>query len=190
MRLREPISTAFQNLRVSDQVTQVTREASSPGGRPGTSGPRSCLVTICIARAYELKARSGKAGPVAPFYYYQFHTAEEKYSEARTGSSPLFDTRDNYPVTLDEAMRRYLKSQALEIAFFDDDAPVSGMPGGGQAGAPSDQDVDDLIGICKVPMGDLADGIGINEDFPIRALNGTEAGSVRVQITIVDAATG
>ena len=127
---------------------------------------------------------------VAPFYYYQFHTADEKYSEAATGSSPVFGTRDNYPVILDEAMRRYLKSQTLDVAFFDDNAPVSWMPGGGQSSAPAGQDVDDLIGICKVPLADLAEGIGINQDFAIRDLNDIEAGTARVQITIVDAATG
>lgn len=189
MRLREPISAAFENLRVTEQVEEVTREAGIPGGRPGASGPRSCLVTICVAQAHDLKVASGKMAQVAPFYYYQFHTFDEKYSEASTGSSPVFGSRDSYPVTLDEPMRRYLKAQTLDVAFFDDNAPVSGMPGGAQSNAPG-QEVDDLIGICKVPLADLAEGIGINADFPIRGLSGVEAGTARVRITIVDATTG
>lgn len=80
---------------------------------------------------------------------------------------------------LDEAVRRYLESQTLDIAFFDDNAPVSGVPGGAQSGA-AGQEVDDLIGISKVPLADLAEGIGINGDFTIKDLNGLQAGTARV----------
>lgn len=72
-----------------------------------------------------------------------------------------------------------MNSQTLDIAFFDDNAPVSGVPGGGQSGA-ADQEVDDLIGISKVPLVDLADGIGINGDFKIKNLIGVDAGTVKV----------
>lgn len=189
MRLREPVSAAFQALRDREQIDQVTREASAPGGRPGMAGPRPCRITISVPRASNLRVASGKMAQIAPFFYYRFHTSDEKYSEASTGANPVFSDQDSYAVTLDEVTRRYLESQTLDIAFFDDNAPVSGVPGGAQSGA-AGQDVDDLIGICKVPLADLAGGIGIEEDFTIKDLSGVEAGTARVQITIVDATSG
>lgn len=47
-RLREPVAAALQALRNREQVDQVTREASAPGGRPGMAGPRNCRVTISV----------------------------------------------------------------------------------------------------------------------------------------------
>lgn len=85
----------------------------------------------------------------------------------------MFNNQESYTLILDETTRRYLNSQTLDIAFFDDNAPVSGVPGGGQSGA-ADQEVDDLIGICKVPLADLADGISINGDFPVKDLVGVD----------------
>jgi len=147
------------------------------------------MLTINVMQGHDLKVGFSKAAPVAPFFYYQFHTFDEKYSEAAKGNNPVFNSKENFAVKFDEAMLRYLETQTLDVAFFDDNAPVSGMPSGAQSLSPAGQEVDDLIGICKVPLADLANGIGINKDFKVCDLNGAEVGKVTVQITVVDVST-
>jgi len=43
-----------------------------------------------------------------------------------------------------------------------------------------------MIGISKIPMKDIAKGVGINAEFDIKGINGKINGKVTVKITVVD----
>lgn len=85
----------------------------------------------------------------------------------------------------DDGAMKYLESQALNIVIFDDNAPMTGIEKGGQAAGPGTE-VDDLIGTARVPLADLAKGIGINEDFDVRGLHNEKRGKMTVKISITD----
>ena len=69
--------------------------------------------------------------------------------------------------------------------FFDDNAPLTGIERGGQSSAAGGE-VDDMIGIAKVPLSDLAKGSSINSDIAIKSLKGDNRGKVTIKITVTD----
>ena len=44
----------------------------------------------------------------------------------------------------------------------------------------------DLIGTCRIPLSDLAKGIGINGDFDVRGLSNESRGKMTVKISTVN----
>lgn len=53
------------------------------------------------------------------------------------------------------------------MILFDDSAPVTGVERGAKALTEGDQ-VEDMIGIAKVPLKDILRGATIHDNFPIR----------------------
>lgn len=74
----------------------------------------------------------------------------------------------------------YLESQSLDIIFCDDSAPVTGMQKGGQSSEPFE--VDDMIGIARVPLKTLIKSKMINQSFDIVTFNGLKNGEVSIKI--------
>ena len=91
-------------------------------------------------------------------------------------------------MNFDDGTMKYLESQPLTIVVFDDNAPMTGIERGGQSSGAGGDDVDDLIGTCRISLADLAKGIGINGDFDIRGLHNESRGKMTVKITVVDPA--
>lgn len=190
LRLRKPIAEAMRYHRDMGEVREAARDASATGDKQGPAGPRQCIVTIQVDRGQDLKVGYGNVAQIAPFFYYQFFTFEEKYSHAATGCNPSFQDTQAYTMTFDDGTLRYLEAETLDIAFFDDNAPVAGVERGGQSTGQIGQEVDDLIGISKIPLRDLAKRIGINGDFDILDARGQRAGKVVLKISIVDTSAG
>ena len=98
---------------------------------------------------------------VAPFFYYQFFTFDERYSANGTGVNPKFDDTYSYEVTFDSRAIDYFETENLEVILFDDNAPIAGQ-------GESQSQGDDMIGICKIPLKSLVAGCSIHEKCPIR----------------------
>jgi hypothetical protein len=62
---------------------------------------------------------------------------------------------------------------------------MTGIENGGQA----EQD-DDMIGICKIPLADMAAGLGISGEFTIIGSLGEPRGLVNVKLTVVNTSGG
>lgn len=63
---------------------------------------------------------------VAPFFYYQFFTFDERYSTNDTGVNPKFNDTYSYEVTFDSRAVDYFETESLEVILFDDNAPIAG----------------------------------------------------------------
>ena len=77
-----------------------------------------------------LEVRYGTAAKIAPFFYYQFFTFEEKFSRTGAGPNPTFQDTEAYTMRFDDGTMKYLEEQYLEIMFIDDNAPAPGIEAG------------------------------------------------------------
>jgi hypothetical protein len=64
---------------------------------------------------------------VAPFFYYQFFTFDERYSVNGSSVNPKFDDTYSYEVTFDSRAIEYFETENLEVILFDDNAPIAGQ---------------------------------------------------------------
>jgi len=62
-----------------------------------------------VVAAHGLKFKYSEVSDVAPFFYYQFFTFDERYSSNSAGINPRFDDSYSYEVTFD----------ARAIAYFE-----------------------------------------------------------------------
>ena len=117
---------------------------------------------------------------VAPFFYYQFFTFDERYSTNGQGVNPRFDDTYSYEVTFDSRAVEYFESENLEIILFDDNAPIAGQGSANGQG-------DDMIGICKVPLKSLVAGCSIHEKCPIRLPGSVDVvGQLEIKLSVMD----
>ena len=192
MRLRKPIQEAMRYYRDMTEVRDATRAASATGSGKDAKAPRAgkVTVTIEIPGCRDLRGSHGDVSQIAPFFYYQFYTFDERYSHTGAGPNPLFNDARSYTLAWDDGTVKYLETQSLDIILFDDSAPMSGIERGGQASG-GGQEIEDMIGVCKIPLADLAKRNGIDGDFDVRGRLAELRGKVRVKIVISDAgATG
>jgi len=72
--------------------------------------------------------------------------------------------------------------------LFDNDAPLTGIEAAGQSGA---ENIDDMIGIARIKLADLAKGQGIAGDFDVVGLENKDyRGKITLKMAIVDAQAG
>jgi len=174
--------------RDTTEVMDATRAATTANGKPGSQPLNKQLVTIQVVACKDLQVPYGDAFKIAPFFYYHFFTFDERYSQTAAGNNPTFQDSQTYSMQFDDGTMKYLESQTLDIVFFDDNAPLTGLERGGQSSNLAGPEVDDMIGICKLPLADLAKGSGINGDFAIKGLKGEPRGKVTIKISVVDTA--
>jgi hypothetical protein len=63
---------------------------SEVDGGLGLRGKRK-IVTISVLGCRDLKVKYGEIAKIAPFFYYQFYTFDERYSSTAHGPEPQFD---------------------------------------------------------------------------------------------------
>ena len=163
MRLRKPIREAvrhFENLRdVNALATKPVSGKVSVGGK--------CMVIIQVVGCKDLKPSNEGVTKMAPFFFYQFYTFDERYSHTAEGRHPKFNDNRSYTLDFDAGAQRYFETQSLDIILFDNDAPLTGIEA---AGAVGNENIDDMIGIARVKLHDLAKGQGIAGDFDVVGL--------------------
>jgi len=93
MRMRKPIQDAMRFHRDMTDVKNTTRAAT---GKVDPSAKQ--LVTIQVAQCKNLSVPYGDASKIAPFFYYQFFTFDERYSQTSAGPNPNFSDSQTYTV--------------------------------------------------------------------------------------------
>ena len=94
---------------------------------------RKKQVTIQVVKCQDLNVKYASYAKIQPFFYYQFYTYEERYSSSAQGTNPVFNDTFSYDLTFDSKVISYLERESLEIIFFDDSAPVTGVEKGAKA---------------------------------------------------------
>ena len=158
MRLRKPIHESMRYFREKNEIANMTKATQM---NLGTLQPPKRLVTIQIVGAHNLQMKYAELSDVAPFFYYQFFTFDERYSANGSSVNPKFDDTYSYEVTFDSRAIEYFETENLEVILFDDNAPIAGQGSNMAQG-------DDMIGICKIPLKSLVAGCSIHEKCPIR----------------------
>ena len=123
MRLRKPIHESMRYFREKNEIANMTKTTQLS---LGTLAPPKRLVSIQIVAAHNLKMKYAEISDVAPFFYYQFFTFDERYSTNGQGVNPRFDDTYSYEVTFDSRAVEYFESECLEVILFDDNAPIVG----------------------------------------------------------------
>ena len=147
----------------------------------GSVKPQKKLVTITIVGAKGLKTRYADMSNVSPFFFYQFYTFDDRYSANSVGLNPQFNDTYSYEVLVDAKAMDYFNSETLDVILFDDNAPIAGV-----ALDQNQQENDDMIGVCKIPLECLTTGCSAHEVYPIKAAEtNTEVGQLEVRIDIM-----
>ena len=73
--------------------------------------------------------------------------------------------------------------------MFDDNAPITGVERGGKALHEGEQN-EDMIGVAKIPLGELIKGASIHDRFPIKSLRNENCGQLEIKLTIMDMDSG
>ena len=179
MRLRKPIQDINRFHREMADIKNATLRADNLNLKNNQK-----IITISVLKCFNLQTKSSDVTKIAPYFTYQFFTYEEKYSLTTRGCNPVYHDSQSYTLTLDDDTINYLNTTDLQIVFIDDEAPMSGIARGGQAAGDG---VDDLIGIARIPLGDIPKGVGIDGEFEIRGPDGDSRGKAQIKITIVSA---
>ena len=129
MRLRKPIREAVRYYESLADVNKATANTFTPGVKGGLGG--KCMVTIQVVGGKELKAANESVTPMAPFFFYQFYTFDERYSHTAEGRNPRFGDTRSYTMDFDEGALKYFQTQTLDIILFDNDAPLTGIEAAG-----------------------------------------------------------
>ncbi len=56
----------------------------------------------------DIKAKYSGLSSIAPFFYYQFYTFDERYSATAASENPIFEDSQNYEVSFDAKLINYL----------------------------------------------------------------------------------
>lgn len=124
MRLRKPIHESMRYYREKNEIANMTKMSQM---NLGTLAPAKRLVSIQIVGALNLQMKYAELSDVAPFFYYQFYTFDERYSTNASGVNPKFNDTYSYEVTFDSRAIDYFESESLEVILFDDNAPITGQ---------------------------------------------------------------
>lgn len=88
MRMRKPISEAMRFYREKNEIANMTAQGKL---QDVDIKSRKKLITIQIVGAKDIKVKYSGISKIAPFFYYQFYTFDERYSSTSTGDNPIFE---------------------------------------------------------------------------------------------------
>ena len=188
MRLRKPIQEAMRFYRETNEINNMTR-ALSINPQAGSSKPVKKLITITVVAAHNLKMKYAAVADVAPFFFYQFYTFEDRYSHNAAGVNPTFNDPCSYEVLFDAKALGYFEKEPLEIYLFDDHAPIAGTAIG-ENSAQAAGEADDMIGTASIPLNGLVSGCSTHEKYQVKAPgSGTVVGDLEVKLAVMDLET-
>lgn len=112
--------------REQNEIKNVERAITSFPGQTSLKSTKK-LITISVIGASGLKVAYSDISEIAPFFFYQFYTFDDRYSHNAAGINPRFNDQYSYEVTFDNKAMSYFEKEHLEIILFDDNAPISGV---------------------------------------------------------------
>lgn len=163
MRLRRPIQEAWRYHREKTEIDNMTR-AVALNPKTGTLSAQKKIITIRVICCKDLQISYAGIKEVAPFFFYQFYTFDDRYSKNGHGLNPTFDDTFSYEVVFDHRAQSYFEKEFLEIIIFDDNAPIAGQ-------AFVNQPNDDMIGKARIPLKSVGQSMSLHEKFTITAPN-------------------
>lgn len=147
-----------------------------------TLKPPKKVVTITVVGCEDLKLPYDGVRDVAPFFFYQFYTFDDRYSKNGFGLAPRFNDTFSYEVLFDARAHSFFEKEHLEIILFDDNAPITGKGLDGQAGQN-----DDMIGVASIPLRMISQGASIHEKFPLTApKTKLQVGTIEIKLSVQD----
>ena len=89
----------------------------------------------------------------------------------------------SYEMMFDSRAIQFFERESLEIIIFDDNAPIAGV-GLDQSSAVAEND--DMIGMCKVPLAELASGVcSLHDTFTVKRVDTQQAvGQLEIKIDV------
>ena len=94
--------------RETNEINNMTK-ALTLDPQIGSLKPAKKLVTITVVRCNNLKIKYSEISDVAPFFFYQFYTFEDRYSHNATGVNPNFNDTYSYEVMFDAKAKGYFE---------------------------------------------------------------------------------
>lgn len=151
-------------------------------------------VTVMITKLIDLKL-PGAPHEIKPYVYYQFFKNEEHFTKVCPPNNHFVEDTQIYNVVYDPEFNDYIQNDAIEFLVLDDFRPLevklSNEHNENEVNLVDSPEVEDLIGICKVPLRELSASDRIHGNFPIVARNGHKSGEMAVlifweQVNLVD----
>jgi len=143
-------------------------------------------VTILLTKAVNLKI-GGAPRKMNPYIYYQFYKFDEHFTDVGNGCDPLFQDVIKYEVVYDNSFHDYIENDCIEFYILDNSRPLEvelkeDSEKTKAVNLVDNQEYDDLIGTCKVPLKDLLIHDLIQNSFPIVNRKGQISGNLVLNI--------
>ena len=190
MRMRSPISEVLkwyheQNkyIREINPVQNVLVEnATKTMTTYSPVGGKVYEVKILITKAVDLIV-SGPPRKILPYFYYKFYKEYERYSSVAQGNSPQFEDVSSFTVLYDPSLHDYIEKDNLNVYLFDSSDPIEvDISNKDQVKLVDSQNVQDLIGVSRIPLKGLLINDLIQGSFPVLNVNNKQVGELVVNI--------
>lgn len=159
------------NQRLIDATSTVDKAQRAPADISAAKADESRLyndLEIAILKADGLPITPGTKGPTT-YVHFQFLGHPDKFTNPVPESdAPVFNERFSFATITNEQQVRLIRRSKLSLAVID--------MNGEEAGA----DNEGLIGEVHIPLAELAEGQGFQDDFAIKDYEGRSFGTVTV----------
>lgn len=143
--MRKTISEALKWYKEKTSLDAINSEkivANMQAANPATAAATMKNVVISVIDCKGLVSKLSK-NPI-PFFYYQFFTFDEHYSQTLNGANPIFNDEMTFEVKINDPQFKDYLQTGLEIYMFDDNAPLME--------AESKGEVSDMIGTANIDL--------------------------------------
>ena len=174
LRMRLPLSEALRWYREKQEVIELTRPTlqAVDVSYVHDAKPSTRRLHIIVFRCIGLVPQT-YSPDISPFVFYQFANEAERATGTSRGPDPIFDDTNTIELQVNNALKRYLDKEALQVAVFDDNAPIRDV---GQ----------DVIGTAHIPLSSLLIDTAVDGQFPLYNQQGQNTGHIHVRIAWFD----
>ena len=141
-------------------------------------------VKILINKAVGL-LNNNKGRKCLPYFYYKFYNNGEKYSKISQGNNPIFEDVSSFRVNYNKDFTNYIQKENLTIYIFDSINPIEidiNDPNQIKLVNSNNENSNDLIGICRVPLKGLLINDLVGDEFPIVNMKNERVGVLYLNI--------
>ena len=192
MRMRKPL---IETLKWYDAQTQFIKEkdpihniliskAEENIKKYENLGGKYYEVKILINKAKEI-LNNNKGRKCMPYFYYKFYNNGEKYSKISQGNNPIFEDVSSFRVNYNKDFTNYIQKENLTIYIFDSINPIEidiNDPNQIKLVNSNNENSNDLIGICRVPLKGLLINDLVGDEFPIVNMKNERVGVLYLNI--------